>query len=164
MRRGITVTGLLAALVTIGSIPVLGQRVEPSKERLPFQEHLVRILQSGVTEAEATFAAPFGRRVEIHNVNTALALSDVPENAVSTCVVRYTNGSGGLLGRLPIILKRPFESGSFDGTAVPQWFASQPTLLHVFPNQTLECRFSHFPASGLGSITWTISGFTEYVQ
>ena len=163
MRRRITVISLLAALVTIGSIPILGQRAELSKERLPFQEHLFRILDPGVSDTEAAFNAPFGRRVEIHNVNTILALGVTPEHAVSMCVVRYTSNAGGLQGHLPIILKRPFEPGSSDA-AVEQWFATQPTLLHVFPYQTLECRFSRFPASGLGSITWTISGFTEFVQ
>ena len=163
MRRWITLTGLLVGLVTIGSIPALGQRAEPSKERLPFQQHLVRSLNIGVSDAVASLDPPFGRRIEILNVNTVLALTDSPEDFASTCVVRNATGAGSLLGRLPIVLKRPFEPGSSTG-AVLQWFAPQPTLLHVLPDQALECRFNRFPASGSGTITWTISGFTEFVQ
>ena len=163
MRRWITVIGLLAGVVTIGSSAAFGQRGEISKERLPFQEHLIRSLNIGVSEAEASFNAPFGRRVEILNVNTILALPDSPEDFASTCVVRNATGAGSLLGRLPIVLQGPFKPGSSAGSVL-QWFAPQPTLLHVFPNQALECRFSRFPASGSGSITWTISGFTEFVQ
>jgi hypothetical protein len=163
MRRWITVIGLLVGLVTIGSIPAVGQRVEISKERLPFQEHLVRYLDVGVFYAAASVNAPFSRRIEILNVNTVLALTDAPEHFSSTCFVRNATGAGSLLGRLPIVLKRPVEPGSSTGPVL-QWFAPQPTLLHVFPDQALECTFNRYEASGSGTIAWTISGFTEFVQ
>ena len=165
MRRWVATAAVKIGVAAIGSSSAVGQRTEVSKDRLPFQVHLTRVLNAGVADAEASVNAPFLRRIEILSVNSILALGEAPEDASSTCVVRNVNGAGPLTARLPIILKRPLEPiATGPIPPVVQWFASQPTLLHVFPNEALECRFSRFPAGGLGSITWTISGFTEFVQ
>jgi hypothetical protein len=164
-KYGLVVIAATAGVAYVASAGhVSAQRAE-TLGRAPFQTVLSVFIDPNEAQVYRRFVVPAGRRLEIHNVNAWLRLSEHPQEFGTRCTVATPGQFGSHAGTQPILLTRtaPPRPGSVDG--IPLDLAStQPTLFHAFAGQTIRCVFERFPANGHGFIEWTLSGFTDAAQ
>jgi hypothetical protein len=161
---------IAAAIVALACVPftvndaIAQQRQEPEKGRVPFQIFLAEFIEE-VSQTSALFTVPFGRRLEIHNVTASLSLHSLPQEFRVGCVVRTPTFPGTpniITAEMPLVMKRQFEPpANSDSPGSLDWHAMQPTLIHATSGQQVICAFERFPSLLFGSVSWTISGFTD---